>query len=717
MVKGKGKKVDKTINKEKFSFKKLNIFDNYIVIIGLVFSAVMGYYLRSWPLRFERLLGYDPYFFLREATYYLLGGLPKIDPMAPTVVRSFVAEDLQGLPILTSMISRVTGIDLLKVHMYLPIFIGIIGAILMYFVALKAWENKYVAVISSFFLAIMPAFIYRTAGGGMWKDTVGSFFFILFMLIALFIIKEKERNKIIIYGALSLVVLILYANTFGNFFFVPLIVATYVLFKPFIKETKKIKNITLKDKILKDLDMWVLVGVCLVSLIYANFLIPPYKLESLRIYLALLGLGFAAIINLVGYFAKDRRYYVAFMAVLSVILIAIAEFVLNYNIIGYLFRSIDISGISGQGQASTFSDFLDKFYMFPVMAAIGVVYGVYLILNNKYAKPTLFLLSTFAFNTFMSYQMLRNAFFGGITFAIIAAFGFLGIYEFLTNKYSKNSALTITVIVLLVFSSLSLYNPLDQRYGGSIPYRTSQSPHLEDNWLSALIWLSENTPQEEIVCNWWDYGYWIQTVGRRRTISDGMRSGMGPWISGFGEFLGATDSTGIQKIVAMEQEAYRTTGNNFRMNYVLVDQSLLVKTSVLNSVIGRDTFRTAYFYFKGTSKLNNATTYIYESGGTRLFLVTDDTNTYCYIEQNNQRYGVSNFVVENPNGQNFVYENVQYTFQSIPQIIYISPQNAIMMPDTIKDTLFVRLIVYETGLKNYNLVYDNGYVKIYRILR
>ena len=40
-----------------------------------------------------------------------------------------------------------------------------------------------------------------------------------------------------------------------------------------------------------------------------------------------------------------------------------------------------------------------------------------------------------------------------------------------------------------------------------------------------------------------------------------------------------------------------------------------------------------------------------------------------------------------------------------------------MMPDTIKDTLFARLIVYETGLKNYNLVYDNGYVKIYRILR
>ncbi|NYT04276.1 MAG: hypothetical protein GKC00_06170, partial [Candidatus Methanofastidiosa archaeon] len=509
MAKFKGKKAKKVINKENMQFKKINSFSNYLVIIGLLFSVVVGYFMRSWPLRFERLLGYDPYFFLREAAYYLSGGLPKIDPMSPTVARSLIGEDLQGLPILTSILSRVTGVDLLQVHLYLPIFIGIIGSILIYFVVLKAWNNQYVALISSFFLAIMPAFIYRTAGGGLWKDTLGSFFFILFMLIALFIIKEKERNKILIYGVLSLVILILYANTFGNFFFVPLIVATYILLKPFTKETKKEKTIVLMDKVQKDLGMWVLVGACLISLLYANFLIPPYKLESLRIYLALLGLGFASIINLSSYFAKDRKYYLVFMVGLSVVLIAIAQFALDYNVLGYVFRSIDISGISGQGQASTFSDFLDKFYLFPIMALIGAVYGIYQIINRENTKPTLFLLSAFAFNTFMSYQMLRNSFFGGITFAVMAAYGFLGIYDILTTRFSKNGALSIAIIALIVFSSLSLYNPLDQRYGGSIPYRTSQSPHLEDRWLSALVWLKDNVPQDEVVCNWWDYGYWI----------------------------------------------------------------------------------------------------------------------------------------------------------------------------------------------------------------
>jgi len=107
---------------------------------------------------------------------------------------------------------------------------------------------------------------------------------------------------------------------------------------------------------------------------------------------------------------------------------------------------------------------------------------------------------------------------------------------------------------------------------------------------------------------------------------------------------------------------------------------------------------------------------MYESGDTRLYLVTDDKITYCYIEQGNQRYGVSNFVVENPQGKNFVYENIQYDVQSIAQIIYLNPQNAIMIPPTLKDTLFARLIIYETDLTNFELEYDNGYVKIYNHL-
>jgi len=305
--------------------------------------------------------------------------------------------------------------------------------------------------------------------------------------------------------------------------------------------------------------------------------------------------------------------------------------------------------------------------------------------------------------------MLRNAFFFAIPLAIFAALGIIGIYEFSQKYLDSKKALALATIILIAFSGISVYNSND--------YKTSLVPHLTDYWLTGLLWLDGNTPQDEVVCNWWDYGYWIQTVGNRRTISDGMRTGMGPWISGYSELLASSDSTALQRVLSMEEAAYKQTGNRFTMKHVIVDQSLLIKTGVLNSVIQRDVFSTAYFYFKGTLRNGAATTYVYESGDTRLYLVTDDKVTYCYIEQSNQRYGVSNFVVENPQGKNFVYENIQYDIQSISQIIYLNPENAIMIPPTLKDTLFARLIIYETDLKNFELEYDNGYVKIYKILR
>ncbi|MFY9301478.1 MAG: peptidylprolyl isomerase [Candidatus Nitrosotenuis sp.] len=40
------------------------------------------------------------------------------------------------------------------------------------------------------------------------------------------------------------------------------------------------------------------------------------------------------------------------------------------------------------------------------------------------------------------------------------------------------------------------------------------------DWLDAMQWLRENTPQDAVVASWWDYGYWITTLGERRSLAD-----------------------------------------------------------------------------------------------------------------------------------------------------------------------------------------------------
>ena len=41
-----------------------------------------------------------------------------------------------------------------------------------------------------------------------------------------------------------------------------------------------------------------------------------------------------------------------------------------------------------------------------------------------------------------------------------------------------------------------------------------------DDWPSALKWIKDNTPKDSVVASWWDYGYWIQTLGERKTLAD-----------------------------------------------------------------------------------------------------------------------------------------------------------------------------------------------------
>jgi len=40
------------------------------------------------------------------------------------------------------------------------------------------------------------------------------------------------------------------------------------------------------------------------------------------------------------------------------------------------------------------------------------------------------------------------------------------------------------------------------------------------DWLDAMDWLKNNTPEDAVVASWWDYGYWITTLGERISLAD-----------------------------------------------------------------------------------------------------------------------------------------------------------------------------------------------------
>jgi hypothetical protein len=53
----------------------------------------------------------------------------------------------------------------------------------------------------------------------------------------------------------------------------------------------------------------------------------------------------------------------------------------------------------------------------------------------------------------------------------------------------------------------------------SIPVTPAEGAKYQD-WLEALGWLHDNTPQGAVVMAWWDYGYWITALADRKTLAD-----------------------------------------------------------------------------------------------------------------------------------------------------------------------------------------------------
>jgi dolichyl-diphosphooligosaccharide--protein glycosyltransferase len=49
----------------------------------------------------------------------------------------------------------------------------------------------------------------------------------------------------------------------------------------------------------------------------------------------------------------------------------------------------------------------------------------------------------------------------------------------------------------------------------SLPLRTQAS-----DWLDTLNWMRVNLNETDVVASWWDYGYWITTIGNKTTLAD-----------------------------------------------------------------------------------------------------------------------------------------------------------------------------------------------------
>ena len=73
----------------------------------------------------------------------------------------------------------------------------------------------------------------------------------------------------------------------------------------------------------------------------------------------------------------------------------------------------------------------------------------------------------------------------------------------------------VLLILSLCFVGYTFYNTSLVSAQGYVPSIYTQQ------WQRAMAWTRENTPQDAVFGHWWDYGYWVQSIGERATVLDG----------------------------------------------------------------------------------------------------------------------------------------------------------------------------------------------------
>ena len=121
---------------------------------------------------------------------------------------------------------------------------------------------------------------------------------------------------------------------------------------------------------------------------------------------------------------------------------------------------------------------------------------------------------------------IRLELFANVSLIILGAIGVTILLNHILQK--KNLVLKFAfcgvIIGLMITPMIVPENENWVAFGSQIPViftgSSFYSNEPRNDWIDATTWIKENTSSDAVFFSWWDYGYWIQTLGERTTLAD-----------------------------------------------------------------------------------------------------------------------------------------------------------------------------------------------------
>ncbi len=529
-------KLDKKLIKAEKGSRNLR----YLLIIGiLVLAFSLTFVIRIQPLDYGfELAEFDPFFNYRATEFIVENGLPSYlewhdDLSWHPYGRDVSATSQVMLHTTAATFYQIFGMGstLYDFVIWFPVVISSLTAIII-FALVRTIGGTTAGLFASLFFAVSPILIMRGSIGWFKSEPLGLFYGLLAVYLLLSGLKS-DNGKISVAKIAGAGILLAFGiASWGGIQFFILPIGILFLALPFLRKDNKFviwTSIIFTSVFLLVTMSFEKTGIAFVSGLNGFFLIGCtaflvactiirriFSRSQLRISLALLG---GSVISGIVIISSGVINLPTFRYLNAANPLLITTDMLNDSVSEHATTSLDIS-----------------FYFFSILMVFAGI-GAWLLFQKKVnhsmkikGEMAAFALIIGILGVYFSSAFVRLEVFGSISIIVLASIGISILISKILKSLQKppSAAIKISflaVIVILLMIPMVYPEKLNWSNNNvglpiSLLHSGSKFDISTNDWQDAMQWVRENTPKDAVIASWWDYGYWISTLGERTTLAD-----------------------------------------------------------------------------------------------------------------------------------------------------------------------------------------------------
>jgi len=171
-------------------------------------------------------------------------------------------------------------------------------------------------------------------------------------------------------------------------------------------------------------------------------------------------------------------------------------------------------------------------------------------------------------------------------------------------------------VLVFVFVFVSLFGNPFLKSAGMYQTSSAQAQYVGASvnlqWQNSMEWARNNTQKSDIFIHWWDYGYFVQTLADRPTVTDGGHAGGGNTDHYIGRYV----------LTTPQPETAFSFMKTWDVSYLLIDPTEMGKYGAFSKIGSNDSWdRVSAGIFGGAAddtqeqETVNGTTKVYQLGG------------------------------------------------------------------------------------------------------